>query len=350
MSPLVVPVQDGASEFELGVSALGARRVPMAVDYFQRAESAGHDAGECAARRWYCWMLMGDLERAWIESDCIAARDGSDPHRLWDGVPFEGKRVIIRCLHGFGDAIQFIRYARAIRSAAASVTVETHGELVRLFSGLPYIDRVVSWADGSSAGFADWDQQIEVMELSRAFRTTLGSIPADVPYLTIDSEARARSLRHLGGATRKPRVGLIWRSSEWNPARTIPAADFGAIVSAPGFSFFSFQRGPGRAELHTLRQLGEIHDTGDHSPDISDTAADMTNMDLIVTVDTMAAHLAGALGRTVWILLPFEADWRWMLDTCSTPWYPTMTLFRQPRPGDWRTVLELVSARLAASF
>ncbi|MCU1261175.1 MAG: repeat protein [Bryobacterales bacterium] len=346
MSPSEVAVTSTAVEFELGQEALAGRRIPKALDHFYRAQCAGHDSDACASARWDCWMLLGDFERAWMESDSITSRASVDPHRLWDGADFEGKRVIIRCLHGFGDAIQFIRYARLIRSSAVSLTVETHAELVSLLSNAPYIDRVVSWADGSSKHFTGWNQQIEVMELPQAFRTTLRTVPSDVPYLKVSAEAIERSNRLLGEAP--TRVGLLWGSGDWNPARSVPVYEFAPIAGTPGISFFSFQRGPRRADLSVLREHGPVHDTAEHSPDISDTAADLMNMDLLITVDTMAAHLAGALGKEVWLMLPFEADWRWMLDKSSTPWYPTMTLFRQSSPGDWRDVLRDISARLGA--
>ena len=338
-------------EFDRARCALADRRIDDVLKHLDNAELAGYDPDECASGRWYCWMLTGDFERAWRESDLIAARGTVDAFRLWDGSSIKGKRVIIRCLHGFGDAIQFIRYARLLRGIAASVTVETHAELMTLFSGIPWIDRVVSWADGSSKGFNDWNQQIEIMELPRVFRTTSSTVPAAVPYLHVTPEAQTRSERLLTADmsvrdVTRPRVGLVWQSGSWNPARSLAASDFAAIAGVPGISLFSFQREPGRNQLSELRERGPIHDTTEHSPDIADTAADLMNMDLLITVDTMIAHLAGALGRNVWTMLPFEADWRWMLNSNSTPWYPTMRLFRQPQPGDWQSVLNEVITSL----
>ena len=342
---IVLPGAD--TTIELARDALKARRIVEALDLLSRAESAGYDPDECASGRWDCWMLLGEFERAWQESDAIAARGAIDHTRLWNQFPLEGKRVIIRCLHGFGDAIQFIRYARLLRPRVAGIVVETHPELVSLFSGLPWLDRVVTWADGSSKHLNDWDRQIEVMELPRAFRTTIPTVPSTVPYLSVSAEATARSKRLITGIRSGLKVGIVWQSSGWNPARSIPAAEFATVLSVPGISFFSFQRGHARTELSILRNRATVHDTAVHSPDISDTGADLMNMDLLITVDTMIAHLAGALGRNVWTILPFEADWRWMLNTSSSPWYPTMRLFRQHRPGDWPGVLETVIASLS---
>jgi hypothetical protein len=213
---------------------------------------------------------------------------------------------------------------------------------------LQYLDRVVSWADGSSKNLTGWNQQIEVMELPRAFRSSRDTVPSEVPYLEVDSGAKERSKLLLGSADTKLRVGVVWRSSEWNPARSLAAIELAPIASLPNISLYSFQRGPGHAELNALRRYALVHDTSKHSREIADTAADLMNMDLLITVDTMAAHLAGALGRPVWTMLPFDADWRWMLDTSSTPWYPTMTLYRQSRPGDWSSVIQRIVTDLGA--
>ncbi len=292
-------------------------------------------------------MLLGRFHEAWRESDHIEQRSVV-ADRLWDGLPFSGKHVIIRCLHGYGDAIQFLRYARMVRRQAAKVTVETHPEMVSLLRGLPFVDNVVTWADGSSKAVDDWDQQIEVMELPRAFRTTVATIPAKVPYITVCPRRLERSRVALESFTR-PRVGILWSASNWNPARSMSLAELAPILELPGFAFYSFQRDAARQELFCSPFRSRIHDTAPHSPEIVDTAADLKNMDLLITVDTMAAHLAGALAKPVWVLLPFAADWRWMLDREDTPWYPTMRLFRQHAPGDWQTPVNRIVQLLGKS-
>jgi hypothetical protein len=125
----------------------------------------------------------------------------------------------------------------------------------------------------------------------------------------------------------------------WNPARCIPLKLLAPILDADRFDFYSFQRGPQREELSGMPQRIAMHDTATHSAEIIDTAADLTHMDLLISVDTMAAHLGGALGIPVWLLLPFEADWRWMLEREDTPWYPSLRLFRQQKQGDWTSVI-----------
>lgn len=343
-------ISAAARAFERGVSLFSRRRIEAAVKVFARAQSLGYDIDSCEAYRWQCRMLLGDFEQAWRISDRISSRRGPGPHALWDGLPFTDKRVLIRCLHGYGDAIQFLRYTRTMRRDASRIIVETHPEMVSLVERFPSIDEVTTWAEGRSPRREDWDRQIEVTELPRAFRTTLATVPAGIPYIDIGDGARARSALNLtsSGACRSLlKTGLMWASSMWNPARSLPLMSLLPVLDVPGCRFYSFQRGPRRKELFGIPRGFEIHDTSLHSPEIVDTAADLLNMDLLITVDTMAAHLAGALGKPVWTLLPWEADWRWMLNRSDTPWYPTMRLFRQPSPGAWEPVVEAVARELA---
>jgi hypothetical protein len=343
------PEHVAAYAFQLALARSAQRDFETAIEHFQAAERLGYDANACSSNRWHAWMKLGDFEKAWRESDGIAWRGGSDPHSFWDGLPFGGKRVIIRCLHGYGDAIQFLRYASMIRQTASRVIVETHPEMVRVLRGMAGVDAVTSWGPVEGSGHehldTDWDQQIEVMELARAFRTTLATIPARIPYLQVGDAARRLSCVRLGESG-KPRVGLVWASSAWNPARSVPPDALSPLLNVDGCSFYSFQRGPEREAIQRFPPGCRIHDTCPHSPDIADTAADLTNMDLLITVDTMAAHLAGALGRTVWVMLPWDADWRWMLDREDSPWYPTMQLYRQPSPGDWKPVVRRIAEQL----
>jgi hypothetical protein len=331
--------------FALAQRRLAARRIPEALAAFDQAEKLGFDPDQCASSRWMCWMLLGCFERAWQESAAIAQRGAPDPHRFWDGLPFTGKRVILRCLHGLGDAIQFIRYARSLRRKAAHLSVETHPELVSLLRGVESVDQVITWTDTP----APWDQQIEIMELQRAFSATVSTIPAQIPYITVDPVRLARSGSALGNSN-KPKIGLLWASSKWDPARSIPIEELEPVLRLPGLSFCSLQRGPELAQIETARQVCRIHDTSEHATEIADTAADICNLDLVITVDTMVAHLAGALGKPVWTLLPARADWRWMLDRDDSPWYPTMRLFRQAAPGDWRPVIARIVENLERQF
>ncbi len=333
-------------EFHLALQALSNRSIRRALDLLDHAERLGHDPDQCAAQRWSCWMLLGRFEDAWRESDRVTARRmRPDPNRFWDGLPFTGKRVVIRCLHGYGDAIQFVRYARLVGREASRITVQTHPELVSLLRGMPFVDEVITWPETEeSAG--GWEQQIEVMELPRAFRTTLNTIPNGVPYLRVPAERLERCRVPAAGRSGKPRVGLQWGAGGWDPARSVALDELRPVLDVAGVEFFSFQRGPAREGLSGFAAGRRICDVAGESPEIVEAAADLLHIDLLITVDTMLAHLAGALGKPVWVLLPYAADWRWMLGRRDSPWYPTMKLFRQTSPGDWTSPVRQMALEL----
>jgi len=323
--------QAAADSFHAGGRAMRDRRVRDAAQFFMAAERLGHPAEECAARLWQCWMHHGDFERAWQESDRILAMQLHDPHRFWTGEPWHGKHVMLRCLHGLGDTIQFIRYAPLLRAKARSLTVQVHPQLVRLIDSVAGVDRTITWDEQEG----DWDIQMEVIELPRAFRSSISSIPAEVPYLHASRELACRT------ASSRLRIGLHWEAGPWDASRSIPIESFAPLISDSAHDFYCLQKGV------DARDIGiGLHDLEVFADDIYDTAGLIMGLDLVISADTMSAHLAGALGKPVWVLLPFEADWRWMLNRCDSPWYPTMRLFRQPEQGEWQPVLNDVGAAL----
>ncbi len=282
-------------------------------------------------------MLNGDFERAWRESDSISGRGKSDPNRFWDGRPLDGRRVLIRCLHGLGDTLQFIRYAPLVRAKTRHLTLEVQPTLKALMSYSGLADEVITWGDAEPA----WDQQIEVVELPRIFRTQLSSIPNGIPYL----RAPAASLRNRHRRPDLIRAGIVWQASNYNRARSIPAELIAELLNVSGVEFYTLQAGPERFELEA-----EMHDVGhlfDENDCVLTTASLVQTLDVVITVDTMMAHLAGALARPVWVMLPHESDWRWMLDREDSPWYPTMRLVRQSNPGKWGPVIDKVKSCLA---
>jgi hypothetical protein len=315
-------------------TCLMSMRIREALTLFDEAERNRADPDACAAGRWQCHMLLGEFENAWRQSDLIARRNRPDPNRFWDGRPVDGRRVIIRCLHGLGDTIQFVRYIPLVRERAKSVNVEAQPKLKVLLNDSGLGDQVITWSDPQP----EWDQQIEIIELPRVFRTTLSTIPCSVPYV------RAQPCRIPLASSGELKVGLVWCSSAFNPARSIAMEDISRLSSVPGVAFYALQSGPEHDD--TVHWPGNIVDLHREIATIHDTASIVTALDLIITVDTMTAHLAGALGVPVWTLLPFECDWRWMLHREDSPWYPSMCLFRQPAPGDWASVIRQVEQRL----
>jgi hypothetical protein len=327
--------------FSQGQELLGKRQVLEALPYFDEAQRLGYATRECAAARWQCWMLLGEFEKAWKESDFIITCGSADPNRLWDGQSWSGRRVLLRCLHGLGDTIQFIRYAPLLRQSCAQLTVQVHPELVSLLEGVSGIDRVCTWGGDTS----DWDLEMEVTELPRAFRTIQSTIPSTVPYIQVSAELIRRAETWIE-QSRELRVGVVWEASSWDTSRFIPAVELTPILSCKHCQFYSLQK---NVDCVSTASLGAIVDLWPRLSDVRDTAALIRNLDLIVTVDSMVAHLAGALGRPVWIMLPAKADWRWMLARNDTPWYPTARLFRQGAPGDWSKVIADVCASLSSA-
>jgi len=287
---------------------------------------------------WMRHMREGDWEAAWRVSDAVLRSHAGEPcwhlprHEqwIWDGTPLDGKRVLIRCYHGLGDTLQFIRFAPRVKEIAAEVTVWAQPSLIPLLRTARGIDRLLPLHDGDVG--IDYDVDVEVMELSHVFRSTPETLPADVPYLHADPAPLETSGRLA--------VGIIWKAGDWDERRNVPYPLLAPLADIPGVELHLLQRGSGLAE----RREGFGILSGSDDP--TEAARVMRALDLVVSIDSMPAHLAGALGVPVWTLLHADPDWRWMRDRDDTPWYPTMRLFRQERPGDWETVIARVADEL----
>ncbi|HEX8452751.1 MAG TPA: glycosyltransferase family 9 protein [Longimicrobium sp.] len=291
------------------------------------------------ASAWMTHMRGGDFEAAWRVSDAVLrGRVGAScahwPRHeqwVWNGAPLDGKRVLVRCYHGLGDTLQFIRYMPRLRKVAREVIVWAQPELIPLLSTARGIDRLLPLHDGAPE--VEFDADVEVMELPHVFRYTPRTLPAEVPYLHADPAPLPRDGRLA--------VGLVWKAGDWDERRSIPPELLAPLGEIPGVELHVLQRGPGLRE----RPAGFGIDSG--SDDVLETARVMKALDLVVTVDSMPAHLAGALGVPTWTLLHADPDWRWMEGREDSPWYPTMRLIRQERAGDWAGVVARVAADLA---
>jgi hypothetical protein len=290
--------------------------------------------------KWIEAMRSGDFAAAWKISDRLLLTRGAEDQfqlprwrqSIWDGSDVAGKRVLVRCYHGLGDTIHFIRYAALLKKIAAEVIVWVQPSLIPLLRGVAGIGRMLPLHDGSPD--VEYDVDIELSELPHLFRTTLENIPAEVPYVFVDPAVLASDGRM--------RVGLIWRSGDWDERRSIPFSQVQRLSQVAGVEWHILQREPLAAGWDG--KLGVI--SGGDNP-LSDARV-MRALDLVISVDTMTAHLAGALGVNTWTLLPSDADWRWMRERSDSPWYPTMRLFRQPAPGRWDLVIDELNIQLAA--
>jgi hypothetical protein len=249
---------------------------------------------------------------------------------VWTGAPLAGKRVLVRCYHGLGDTLQFIRFAAPLREIAREVIVWVQPELLELVATAPGVDHVLPLHEGAPA--AKYDIDIEIMELPHALRATCDSVARMVPYLF------PPSVQHpplQGGFN----VGIVWEAGGWDPRRSIPVHLLRPLTQIPQVRVHSLQRGVAQSTAHQLTD----NDIG--CDDVLVAATRMLQLDLIISVDTMPAHLAGALGVPVWTLLHAHSDWRWMMGAQSV-WYPTMQLFRQTQSGAWPPVIQNVCTAL----
>ncbi len=324
---------------------LDERQIREAISAFDVAEQMGADPDRCSAGRWMGAMLLGDFAAAWRESDRIRLRGGADPHRFWRGEEICGRRVIVRCLHGFGDAIQFLRYVPKLRSLADRLIVEVPPRLVELAPMLQGVDEVVTWGEGAPEQPSEFDVQVEVMELPYLFRTTQMELPIAEEYLQLSAHDTNRAAQTMGRRG-LPRVGLVWAAGQWNMDRSISITDMEPIVRSGLAEFWTLQGGAAAAQARPWIENGTVCDAAECGEGMLALAAVIANLDLVITVDTLAAHVAGALGVPVWVMLQHAADWRWMSERCDSPWYPKMRLFRQPAQGDWGSVVEKIRAEL----
>jgi len=255
----------------------------------------------------------------------------------WHGEPLNGSRILLYAEQGLGDTLQFLRYLPLVQAAGGKVVLVVQDRLRSLAAELPGSLDVVSSGDPLPA----FDWHCPLLSLPFAFNTTPDTIPAQTPYLVVPEQARAK-MAALSWPTAGLRVGLAWKGNpgflkDQARGRSIPLSLLQTLVEIEGLHLFSLQIGEAVAELG--ESCGAVTDLSSHVSDMSDTAAQILHLDLVLTVDTSIAHLAGALGIATWVMLPFSADWRWLQKRADSPWYPTMRLFRQPRPGDWESVV-----------
>jgi tetratricopeptide (TPR) repeat protein len=344
---------------------LAMHRVEEALASYDRAISIDAQSASTYVNRGMARLLSGDFtggwrdyEWRWKDRACWIIqekRDFSQP--LWLGEPsLAGRAILLLSEQGYGDTLQFCRYVPLLAARGARVILEVPEALANLMQFLPGVSRVLIQGQPEP----HFDFYCPLLSLPFALGTRLDSIPADVPYLRAGDGHRHRWETRLG-ERRGRRVGLAWsggfrpsRPELWsaNHRRNLPLASLSAL-KLPGVEFYSLQKGePAEAELADVRDRGwdgpEIRDLSREIQDFADTAALIEQLDLVISVDTAVAHLAGALGKPVWILNRFDTCWRWMLARSDSPWYPSATLYRQERAGDWEGVMRRVRMDLAS--
>jgi Tfp pilus assembly protein PilF len=294
------------------------------------------------------WLQMGDFERGWPEYEWrLRCKEYAIPafrQARWDGTPLEGRSILLYAECGFGDTIQFIRYAPQVSERGGRVIVACKKPIARLVASCPGVEQVVSEGDL----LPEFAVYAPLMSLPLILGTTLSSVPAPVPYLGTDLELISRWKAETGPPG-PFKIGVVWQGNpeyREDRERSFRLCQLEGIAKIPGVQLLSFQR------VFGLEQIGEaegrfaVTDLGGKMADFLDIAAALQSLDLVIAPDTSIAHLAGALGVRVWLALAFAPDSRWLLGRSDSPWYPSMRLFRQARRGDWDEVFERMAAEL----
>jgi tetratricopeptide (TPR) repeat protein len=332
----------------MGVVLTELARYPEALAQFGRAIELAPDFAAAHTHRAIIHLLLGNLGRGFAEYEWRWKQKNNQPAQYrqprWQGASLVGRTILLHAEQGSGDVMQFARYAALVKEYGGTTVLGCHPALARLLSTAPGIDRVVSIGEALPA----FDVQVPVGSLPDVLGTTLPTIPSEVPYLFADPQLSGAWKREmaLDGSFR---VGIAWQGNPQNPRdhlRSMPLSALLPLGHVPGVRLYSLQHGFGSEQLAPLAGTAAIVDVGSRCTDYADTAAAMSNLDLVITVDSSLAHLAGALGLPTWVMISKVPDWRWMLDRADSPWYPTMRLFRQREAGDKEDVVQRVRLAL----
>ena len=337
-----------------GTALAALQRHAEALASYDRALAIAPESATAHWNRAIALLRVGDYEQGWkeyewrwkVNASWVRSHD-FPPQTLWLGEqPIEGKTILLHAEQGFGDTIQFARYVPLVASMGAKVIVEVQPELKMLLAQVKGADAVI----GKGEELPSFDLHCPLLSLPLAFKTRLETIPANTPYL-LASEERVAIWANQLPKSQMPQIGFVWGG---NPdfandrTRSIGLAPLVPLLSVPRIQFVSIQKDLRAGDQEILRHHPQLIHLGDKLADFSDTAAIMSQLDLVISSDTAPVHLAGGLGRPVWVLVEHASDWRWALDSEDNAWYPTARLFRQPKAGDWESVVRRVADELSA--
>ncbi|MFM0630219.1 tetratricopeptide repeat protein [Paraburkholderia xenovorans] len=345
----------------LGLTQIDLNQHAQALSSYERALAVNPDAAETHWNESLCLLQMGRLEAGWQkyewrwERSRIKASRRSFAQPLWLGdFSIDGKTILLHAEQGLGDTLQFCRYAALVSKLGAKIVLEVPPELMRLMATLDGVDQLIE-AGQTPPPF---DYHCPLLSLPLAFKTGLDSIPSTTPYLFANAEAtRQWHDRIHAQADGRLKVGLVWAGGNRphvaelrknDARRSIAFTQLAPLLDVSNVQFFSLQKGPAAQQRQSSEWGERVIDYTEELSDFADTAALVANLDLVISVDTSAAHLAGALDKPVWILNRFDTCWRWMLERTDTPWYPRARLFRQPALGDWDSVMQAAHDALSA--
>lgn len=334
----------------IGQAMFAQNRPAEALPWLDRALQLRPDDAQAHFTRALVLLTLGRLREGFGEYEWRWKWDGfTAPRRdfaqpVWDGRDLAGKTILLYTEQGYGDAIQFVRFATMAAQRGGEVVTLCPPGLKSLLESVGGISRVV----GEDETLPQFDVQLPMLSLPYVLSIELGTIPAQVPYLSAPADQRALWQGKLDGKS-VLKVGLVWAGSSQHANdrnRSIRLSRLTPLASIPGVKLFSLQKGEQAAELASLPSDVRIVDLGSQVHDFGQTAAIVEQLDLVISVDTAMAHLAGALGKRCWTLITHRPEWRWLWGRTDSPWYPTMRLFRQPTAGDWQSAIEQVAVEL----
>ena len=347
--------EDHEAHYNRGVLRQQQGRLKEALACFDRAIASQPDFALAHWNKSFIHLLEGDYEQGWHEYEWRLRRPDTVRRPFtqprWDGSDLQGQTILVHDEQGYGDTFQFVRYLPLVRARGGRVVFECHPGLGPVLQGCTGCDQLVERTSLQEVPTVPFDTDIPLVSLPGLFGTRIDAMPVDIPYLQADPVRVDRWRKHLAD-DRRFRIGIVWEGSPRhtnNLNRSCTLADFAPLSRIAGVSLYSLQKGPDaeQAARHPDgMDLIRLDQQLDLEARFVDTAAVMMSLDLIISIDTAAAHLAGALGRPVWTLVCATPDWRWLLERPDTPWYPGMRLFRQRQPGHWGDVFERVADEL----
>jgi len=330
-------------------------KIGEALAYYNRALSHAPEYQKALLGKSLALIALGEYREGWrLYETCLGNRDTRGPNpfaavKPWDGKPARDKHLLIWSEQGFGDALHFIRYAELCKKRVGKVSVLCPKPLARLFKALPFIDDAFV-----ETGERSFDEHVPMMSLPHLFDTVLETVPAAVPYLRVDPEIQAKWAAKFAGVTGM-KVGLVWaggiregnlNANRIDRQRSVELERMRPWLDLQGARFYNLQKDKPAEQIATLGLADRLTDFMGEVADFADTAAIVQNLDLVITVDTSMAHLAGGLAKPVWILSRYNACWRWLQNRPTNPWYPTARIFGQPTLGDWDSVMAEVGRGL----
>lgn len=336
-----------AAYVDLGFVLYGLGELDEASDCFDRLRGLEPESAEASVNLGLIRLLKGELREGWAEYESRwkvgVGDDRKFLQRRWRGEALGGERILLYAEQGLGDTMQFVRYVPLVAERGGDVVLEVQPALHGLLAGTDGASRVIR--RGETLPEFTW--QCPLMSLPLALGTELGTIPGSVPYIAADAERVAAWRERLEKNTR--RIGLAWAGNPGHSRdrlRSISLQQLAPLLNVAGTTFYSLQFGAGAEQMKLLPPGVRLIDVGDELKDFANVAAIVANLDLVISIDSAVAHLAGALGKPVWILLNKGCDWRWFLGREDSPWYPTARLFRQSAPGEWLEVVKRVELAL----